>query len=133
MEALPAVVQRESLKLAIVTVPARNAQAVTDQLIHAGIAGILNFAPVTLNVPPTPRSRRRRRPGARVGTAHLCCLATRSPRGLKVHPQVSSLLIDRLLDLFDALSRLLQIAGYGRIPPLRRARPFGRTNRRSAE
>lgn len=51
MEELATVVQRESLKLAIVTVPARNAQGVVDQLIRAGIAGILNFAPVTLNVP----------------------------------------------------------------------------------
>ena len=55
MEELAAVVQRESLKLAIVTVPAPNAQTVADQLIRAGIAGILNFAPVTLNVPPHVR------------------------------------------------------------------------------
>ena len=51
MEELAVVVRREALKLAIITVPAPNAQAVTDQLIRAGIAGILNFAPVTLNVP----------------------------------------------------------------------------------
>jgi redox-sensing transcriptional repressor len=39
--------------MAILAVPAATAQEVADQLIGAGITGILNFAPVTLSVPET--------------------------------------------------------------------------------
>lgn len=39
--------------MAILAVPATAAQDVADQLINAGITGILNFAPVTLSVPDT--------------------------------------------------------------------------------
>lgn len=39
--------------MAILAVPAAAAQEVADQLIQAGITGILNFAPVTLSVPET--------------------------------------------------------------------------------
>lgn len=38
-------------RIAIVAVPGTAAQAVTDQLIEAGITAILNFAPTTLRVP----------------------------------------------------------------------------------
>ena len=38
-------------RLAILAVPADNAQDVADQLIAAGIRGLLNFAPVSLTVP----------------------------------------------------------------------------------
>lgn len=41
------------LELAILSVPADAAQRVTDQIVACGIQGILNFAPVPLNVPPT--------------------------------------------------------------------------------
>lgn len=51
MEALEAVVAQESLELAILCVPAAAAQSVADRLVHAGIRGILNFAPVALRVP----------------------------------------------------------------------------------
>lgn len=45
---LKQVVQEESIRLAIMTVPAKAAQEVADDLIDAGIEGILNFAPVTI-------------------------------------------------------------------------------------
>jgi redox-sensing transcriptional repressor len=35
----------------MITVPAPNAQQVADQLAATGIAGIVNFAPVTLSLP----------------------------------------------------------------------------------
>jgi len=47
------VCQRDKIRMAILAVPAHAAQHVADQLVGAGIQGILNFAPVTLNVPPT--------------------------------------------------------------------------------
>ena len=37
--------------MAILTVPGTAAQAVTNQLVEAGITGILNFAPIVLQVP----------------------------------------------------------------------------------
>jgi redox-sensing transcriptional repressor len=45
-------VQQHSVKLAILAVPADSAQDVADQLIDAGIRGLLNFAPVSLSVTP---------------------------------------------------------------------------------
>jgi redox-sensing transcriptional repressor len=51
MEALAEVVAREGITLAILCVPAGAAQGVADHLVHAGIKGILNFAPVALRVP----------------------------------------------------------------------------------
>jgi redox-sensing transcriptional repressor len=38
--------------MAIIAVPAPAAQEVADNLIKAGIQAILNYAPITLNVPP---------------------------------------------------------------------------------
>jgi len=43
--------EREGIKLAILAVPAQHAQFVARQMIAAGIKGILNFAPMLLNVP----------------------------------------------------------------------------------
>jgi redox-sensing transcriptional repressor len=37
--------------MAILTVPAAAAQTVVNQLIQAGIVGILNFSPIVLSVP----------------------------------------------------------------------------------
>lgn len=51
MEALTEVIRRDGIRLAILAVPAEAAQAVADQLIEAGVHGILNFAPVMLDVP----------------------------------------------------------------------------------
>lgn len=48
---LESVVQREQVRLAILAVPADNAQDVADQAVAAGIRGLLNFAPVSINVP----------------------------------------------------------------------------------
>jgi redox-sensing transcriptional repressor len=39
----------------MVAIPAAHAQAVADQLIAAGVRGILNYAPINLNVPEDVR------------------------------------------------------------------------------
>ena len=39
------------VKIAMLTVPAPAAQAVADQLVQAGVRAILNYAPISLNVP----------------------------------------------------------------------------------
>ena len=44
-------VQKHSVRLAIIAVPADCAQDIADQLISAGVRGLLNFAPVSLTVP----------------------------------------------------------------------------------
>jgi len=46
------VVRKEGIEVGILTVPARAAQAIADELIDAGVRGLLNFAPVALRVPP---------------------------------------------------------------------------------
>jgi redox-sensing transcriptional repressor len=45
------VIAEQAIKLAIIAVPADSAQEVADDLVAAGIQGILNFAPTTLTVP----------------------------------------------------------------------------------
>ena len=45
------VAKQRSIRLAIIAVPAPAAQKVADVLVAARIEGILNFAPVTLNLP----------------------------------------------------------------------------------
>ena len=50
MTDLPDLVKQRDIMLGIVTVPADAAQAVADALIDAGVPGILNFAPVRLEV-----------------------------------------------------------------------------------
>ncbi len=44
-------IAREAIKLAILCVPAGQAQSVVNRLVAAGIQGILNFSPVLLEVP----------------------------------------------------------------------------------
>ena len=39
------------VKIAMLTVPAAAAQVVADQLVQAGVRAILNYAPISLNVP----------------------------------------------------------------------------------
>ena len=51
MEKLRAFVAANHVKMAIITVPAPAAQEVTNELVAAGITGILNFAPLVLHVP----------------------------------------------------------------------------------
>ena len=48
---LPRVVSEKGIDIGFVTVPRAAAQGVADQLVAAGIKGILNFAPTLLNVP----------------------------------------------------------------------------------
>jgi redox-sensing transcriptional repressor len=45
-------VRAARIKIAMITVPASFAQAVAEQLIEGGVRAILNYAPITLNVPP---------------------------------------------------------------------------------
>jgi len=52
LTALKATIVAQSIRLAILAVPADHAEEVADQLVDAGIRGILNFAPVTLTLPP---------------------------------------------------------------------------------
>lgn len=51
MEKLEEIVQARGVRMAILTVPATSAQEVTNRLVKCGIAGILNFAPIVLQVP----------------------------------------------------------------------------------
>lgn len=44
-------VKQNKVKIAMLTVPATAAQEVADQLVKAGIKSILNYAPISLNVP----------------------------------------------------------------------------------
>lgn len=43
--------QLQQIEIAILTVPADKAQSVTDELVAAGIKGILNFTPLRITVP----------------------------------------------------------------------------------
>lgn len=52
---LDAFVRAHAIRLAMIAVPASAAQTVADQLVRAGVRGILNYAPVTLTVPPSVR------------------------------------------------------------------------------
>jgi redox-sensing transcriptional repressor len=45
------IVAREGIHVGVIAVPAGEAQAVADQLVLAGVKGILNFAPIRLRVP----------------------------------------------------------------------------------
>jgi redox-sensing transcriptional repressor len=51
MNKLPDFVRQNGVKMSILTVPAAAAQEVANQLVAAGIMGILNFAPIPLSVP----------------------------------------------------------------------------------
>lgn len=48
---LTEIVQERQISIAIMTVPAVSASEVTDQLVEAGIKGIMNFTTVPLHVP----------------------------------------------------------------------------------
>ncbi len=51
MSDLSAYVSEHNVRMAVLTVPATVAQEVANQLVAAGITGILNFAPIVLQVP----------------------------------------------------------------------------------
>jgi redox-sensing transcriptional repressor len=48
---MPKTIKDRKIPIGIIAVPAENAQTVANKLISAGIECILNFAPVSLNVP----------------------------------------------------------------------------------
>jgi redox-sensing transcriptional repressor len=45
-------IQEAGIKIAMIATPANQAQEVADKLVAAGVKAILNYAPVSLNVPP---------------------------------------------------------------------------------
>ncbi|GHV77823.1 hypothetical protein AGMMS49942_26440 [Spirochaetia bacterium] len=49
---VPEVISRFGIELALLCVPADAAQAAAEKLAAAGIRGIVNFAPVVLQLPP---------------------------------------------------------------------------------
>lgn len=51
MHRLGEIIERFGVRSAIIAVPDLAAQSVCDQLLHAGIEGIINFAPIILKVP----------------------------------------------------------------------------------
>jgi redox-sensing transcriptional repressor len=53
-EMIPAI-RTAGIKLAMLCVPAMQAQEVTDRLVEAGVKAILNYAPINLTVPPGVR------------------------------------------------------------------------------
>lgn len=57
MSDLSKIVRRTHCVIGLIATPARAAQAVADELVAAGVTGILNFAPVVLTVPPGVRVR----------------------------------------------------------------------------
>ncbi len=44
-------IKQQKIKVAVLTVPASAAQEIADQLVKAGIKAILNYAPISINVP----------------------------------------------------------------------------------
>lgn len=54
---IPNVVGEMGLEVAIVAVPAASAQEVVDLLVQAGVKAILNYAPISVQVPPDVRTR----------------------------------------------------------------------------
>jgi redox-sensing transcriptional repressor len=51
-EQMPAIVAATGAELGLIAVPSDAAQTVADNLVSAGIRGLLNFAPAVLRVPP---------------------------------------------------------------------------------
>ncbi len=50
---MPAVIRDRGIRVAIIAVPASDAQGVTNTLIECGVRAILSYAPITLSVPPS--------------------------------------------------------------------------------
>jgi redox-sensing transcriptional repressor len=51
VEQMPDTIRQHQIRIGVVCVPATEAQRVSEQLVAAGVGGILNFAPVTLFLP----------------------------------------------------------------------------------
>ena len=49
------IIRAAGIKVAMITVPANQAQEVADRLVEAGITAILNYAPISINVPEEVR------------------------------------------------------------------------------
>jgi redox-sensing transcriptional repressor len=45
-------IRKEGIQVAMISVPSSDAQAVADLLVEGGVRAILNYAPLSLNVPP---------------------------------------------------------------------------------
>jgi redox-sensing transcriptional repressor len=45
-------IRASGVKIAMISVPSAEAQGVADRLVEAGVRAILNYAPISLNVPP---------------------------------------------------------------------------------
>jgi redox-sensing transcriptional repressor len=52
LEQLAETVREKHVRLGMIVVPAERAQEAADRLVAAGVEGIVNFAPVTLALPP---------------------------------------------------------------------------------
>jgi redox-sensing transcriptional repressor len=52
LEELAATIRKQGIRLGMIVVPAEQAQEAANRLVAAGIEGIVNFAPVTLALPP---------------------------------------------------------------------------------
>jgi redox-sensing transcriptional repressor len=52
MSQISETIKREKIQVAMIAVPADQAQKVADQLAQAGVRAILNYAPISLAVPP---------------------------------------------------------------------------------
>jgi redox-sensing transcriptional repressor len=52
LEELASTIREQGIRLGMIVVPAERAQEAADRLVAAGIEGIVNFAPVTLALPP---------------------------------------------------------------------------------
>jgi len=52
MSELKSTVAAKRINLAVLAVPADAAQEVADELVRCGVRGLLNYAPIRLNVPP---------------------------------------------------------------------------------
>jgi len=52
VDELADVVRTKGIRLGMIVVPAERAQEAADRLVAAGIEGVVNFAPVTLALPP---------------------------------------------------------------------------------
>lgn len=52
IDQMAAFIRDHDVKIAMLAVPADHAQEVTTSLVEAGIKAILNYAPITLSVPP---------------------------------------------------------------------------------
>jgi redox-sensing transcriptional repressor len=54
-EKMVELIREKSIRVAMLAVPASAAQNAADKLVEAGVEAILNYAPITLNLPPGVR------------------------------------------------------------------------------